>query len=593
MKQYQPLYLKYRPQKLSEVIGQEVVTKTLFNAILYNKIVHAYLFCGPRGTGKTSTARILAKSLNCEKEITANPCGQCLSCKSITVGNSLDVIEIDAASHRKVEDVEDLINRVSLATYGSRFKIYIIDEVHMLTDHAFNALLKTLEEPPKNVIFILATTEEYKVIPTIISRCQKLEFKAVSQVEIGKRIKNIAENEKINIDDSIISFISRRASGCLRDAVSLLDQISVVQTEDKQIKASEVFELFGTVDRSSLFNLLEAVLTFDRQKTIELAEELIKSGKDIGELFKSLVEMVIDLAKAKLNSLYRESLSSELNNPLNIVEKIQQTHLLKIIDKLQEGQSRLRFALSQELQFMVEIMGMVDEDFLVSLKELKERIEKLEGKKQEPLPLPKETRNIEITDLKPMSETKDQKMLVDSLPTTGGSNDSESLILASQSFELSREPLSTGQVSNLDLVWSKIISFIDSNPTKTLLNQSDCYLLSLTADLIEVGVSKDMFLPRLEKDEKKKEMLLKAAKLASGFSPASIRFKLKPRQLVKNEIETTGNGLEGNSDKHSELQPSVSQPAKTNLQENKVKNDPNEDEFSRTVKDLLGAKQIE
>ena len=156
MQQYQPLYLKYRPQKLSELVGQEVVKRTLLNAITHNKIVHAYLFCGPKGTGKTSTARILAKSLNCEKGITADPCGKCVSCTSVTNGNSLDVTEIDAASRRKVEDVEDLINRVNLGTYGSRYKIYIVDEVHMLTDHAFNALLKTLEEPPNNVIFILA-----------------------------------------------------------------------------------------------------------------------------------------------------------------------------------------------------------------------------------------------------------------------------------------------------------------------------------------------------------------------------------------------------------------------------------------------------
>ena len=235
MKQYQPLYLKYRPQKLSELIGQEVVTKTLTNAILYNKIVHAYLFCGPRGTGKTSTARILAKSLNCQSGITTTPCEKCESCQSIIRGNSLDVIEIDAASHRKVEDAEDLINRVSLGTYGSRFKIYIIDEVHMLTDHAFNALLKTLEEPPPNVIFILATTEEYKIIPTIISRCQKLDFKPVFQKDLEEKINDIANHEKIKIDQTILRFISKRSHGCLRDAVSLLDQISVLQVEDKPI----------------------------------------------------------------------------------------------------------------------------------------------------------------------------------------------------------------------------------------------------------------------------------------------------------------------------------------------------------------------
>ena len=382
MKQYQPLYLKYRPQKLSEVIGQDVVTKTLTNAIFYNKIVHAYLFCGPRGTGKTSTARILAKSLNCESGITAEPCNKCTSCQSITIGNSLDVIEIDAASHRKVEDAEDLINRVNLGTYGSRFKVYIIDEVHMLTDHAFNALLKTLEEPPKNVIFILATTEEYKVIPTIISRCQKLDFKAISHNELKQRIKDIADNEKINIDETIINFISKRSQGCLRDAISFLDQISVLQVENKPIEPKEVFELFGTVDRTTLFRLIESVLNFDRKNSVDLAEELIKSGKDISELFKSLLELIIDLAKAKIDPEYKKTLSLELANDLQVVDKVKKDHLLKIIDRLHDAQSKLRFALSQELEFLVEIMSMLDEDFLVSMADLKERVERLE--KNEP-----------------------------------------------------------------------------------------------------------------------------------------------------------------------------------------------------------------
>ena len=390
MKQYQPLYLKYRPQKLSELVGQEVVTKTLSNAISYNKIVHAYLFCGPRGTGKTSTARILAKSLNCCKDVacyvpTLEPCGKCVSCQSITNGNSLDVTEIDAASHRKVEDAEDLINRVSLGTYGSRFKIYIIDEVHMLTDHAFNALLKTLEEPPKNVIFILATTEEYKVIPTIISRCQKLDFKPVVQDQLEKRVREIVQKEKINIDETIINFIAKRSDGCMRDAISLLDQISVLQLENKPISPNEVFELFGTVNRAGLFKLIESVLSFDRKKSVDLAEDLIKSGKDISELFKDLLELIIDLAKAKIDPEYKKKLKLELSGDLSILDKISQGHLLKIIDRLHDTQSKLRFALSQELQFMADVMSMLDEDFLVSVSDLKERIERLEGNKTIPL----------------------------------------------------------------------------------------------------------------------------------------------------------------------------------------------------------------
>lgn len=539
MKQYQPLYLKYRPQKLSELVGQEVVTKTLSNAISYNKIVHAYLFCGPRGTGKTSTARILAKSLNCESGITAEPCGQCVNCQGITNGNSLDVIEIDAASHRKVEDAEDLINRVSLGTYGSRFKIYIIDEVHMLTDHAFNALLKTLEEPPKNVIFILATTEEYKVIPTIISRCQKLDFKPIVQEELEKRVREIAFEEKIKVDETIIKFIAKRSNGCLRDAVSLLDQISVLQIENKPISPDEVFELFGIVNRTSLFKLMESVLIFNRKMSVDLAEDLIKSGKDISELFKDLLELIIDLAKAKIDSGYRDKLKLELSNDLNILDKISQGHLLKIIDRLHDTQSKLRFALSQELQFMADIMSMLDEDFLVSMSKLKERIEKLEKGRHEEQTPHVTVRKDEIS-TKPSQEPEE----------VNGATDKN-------------------VPSDLDVLWQQIVTLIESNPTKTLLTQSESYLLQLTEELVEIGLAKDMFLPRLEQDIKKKEMILKAVKLASGLDTKLIKFKVVPKQM-KSEQQMTSHRSQATS----------YEPRST-------------DDFTNAVGELLGAKQIE
>ena len=559
MKQYQPLYLKYRPQKLSEVIGQEVVTKTLSNAISYNKIVHAYLFCGPRGTGKTSTARILAKSLNCQGGITLEPCGECVSCRSIMNGNSLDVIEIDAASHRKVEDAEDLINRVNLGTYGSRFKVYIIDEVHMLTDHAFNALLKTLEEPPKNVIFILATTEEYKVIPTIISRCQKLDFKPVPEIQIEEKIKNIAKQEKINIDQSIISFISKRSQGCLRDAVSLLDQISVLQIEDKSIDPQEVFELFGTVDRTVLFKLMETVLKFEKKTAIDLAEDLVKSGKDISELLKSLLELIIDLGKAKLDSNYKKTLTTELKDDLKILDNIEQKHILKIIDRLQYSQSKLRFALSQDLQFMVEIMSMLDEDFLVSMAELKERIEKLELSPRAHEPI-----SLQISE--PINLTTPES-------------------LNYQTTEPLHLKTSVSLPDDLDSTWKKAVSLIESNPTKTLLTQSDSYLIKLTNDIVEIGISKDMFLPRLEQDTKKKEMILKAIKLSSNTEPKTIKFRVQPRPKIKEEIETNNH--------ESQFEENDLKTDVPNKEKRVTQSGENEDEFTRTIKDLLGAKQID
>ncbi len=547
MQQYQPLYLKYRPQKLSELVGQEVVKRTLLNAITHNKIVHAYLFCGPKGTGKTSTARILAKSLNCEKGITADPCGKCVSCTSVTNGNSLDVIEIDAASRRKVEDVEDLINRVNLGTFGSRYKIYIIDEVHMLTDHAFNALLKTLEEPPNNVIFILATTEEYKVIPTVISRCQKLDFKPVSNSELIERVKNISKSEKISIEESVIDFISKRANGCLRDAISFLDQISVLQQENKPIDSKEVFELFGTVDRTSLFSLAEAVLNYDRKKAIDLAENFIKSGKDISELFKCLGELFLDLTKAKLDPVFKKSLSQEIGCDLNILNKVNHGHLIKIIDRLNESQSKLRFALSQELQFLVEIITIMDEDFLVSLSELKERIEKLEKKSGN-----------EQT-VQPVISIKEKES-----PKTD-----------SYSEDVDKEPLAKKEPEiGLDSLWNKIVNLVESNPTKTLLTQSESHLISVDNDFLEIGISKNMFLPRLKDDTKRKEIILKAAKSATGRDFKLIKFAVVPGK--KSVIPPASNSDE-----------SVIPASKI------LNNTPEStDELSKTLTDLLGAKEI-
>jgi DNA polymerase-3 subunit gamma/tau len=228
---YIPLYRKYRPQKLEEIVGQSHIKKALKNAIEMNRISHAYLFTGPRGTGKTSTARIFAKSLNCEKGPTINPCNECSNCIDITNSVPMDVIEIDAASNRKVEDAQNILEKVMYAPVNSKYKIYIIDEVHMLSNTAFNALLKTLEEPPENVIFILATTEFNKIPPTVVSRCQKFDFKKLKKEEIVERLKYILEAESKKVPDNIVELISELSDGGLRDAINLLDQIIALNND--------------------------------------------------------------------------------------------------------------------------------------------------------------------------------------------------------------------------------------------------------------------------------------------------------------------------------------------------------------------------
>lgn len=584
MKQYQPLYLKYRPQTLGELVGQEVVTKTLSNAIKFERIVHAYLFCGPRGTGKTSSARILAKSLNCEKGLTTEPCGTCPSCTSIKEGNSLDVIEIDAASHRKVEDAEDLINRVNLGTYGSRYKVYIIDEVHMLTDHAFNALLKTLEEPPKNVIFILATTEDHKVIQTIVSRCQKLDFKTIPQGQLEEKIKDVSKKENIKIEEDIVKFISKRSNGCLRDAISLLDQVSVLQEGDKKIESSEVYTLFGTVDRQEMYKLLSSILLFEKKEAVNLAEELVKSGKDIGELLKSLLELIIDFAKSKVDPEYRKMIETELSCKLEVLDKVEHSHLLKIIDRLQASQSKLRFAISQELQFMVEIMSILDEDFLVSVTELKEKLDSISSGKSI------------VQKATPVSKSVPKKEEVKaSVPELA--KEEEPSLPKEEKVELPNQvAVSDSPVSNLDETWEAIVGFVESIPTKTLLIQSESFLMQLNGEIVEVGVVKDMFLPRLKDDKKKQEMILSATKIATGLTPSEVRFQVQPDGKSPLKVKKTAPKTE--SSKNGSEPQTQSQEASGNSEPAPSLNahaPPSEDsdEFSKAMTDLLGAKKLD
>ena len=261
----EPLYLKYRPQKLAELVGQEMIARTLNNAINMNRIAHAYFFTGPRGCGKTSSARILAKSVNCKNGPTIDPCGTCTNCLEIAQGISPDVIEIDAASHRSVEDAAQVIEKCHLAPQTAQHKIYIFDEVHMLSKEAFNALLKTIEEPPNNVIFILATTEENKVPSTIVSRCQKFAFRTIETEPLLKHLNFVCTQENIKLSEKALLKIVKQSKGGLRDALSLLDQISILAPIGELIEDKAIFDLFGAVSEEALGELLQALINYDKQ----------------------------------------------------------------------------------------------------------------------------------------------------------------------------------------------------------------------------------------------------------------------------------------------------------------------------------------
>jgi len=288
---YLPLFRKYRPQSFKDIVGQESLVKALSNAIELNRIANAYLFCGPRGTGKTSSARIFAKSLNCVHGPTLEPCQKCPSCVDITNATGLDVIEIDAASNRGIQDAKELISQVQYAPINGKYKIFIIDEVHMLSNDAFNALLKTFEEPPKNVIFILATTEPHKVLETIVSRCQRFDLKRITIEDIIKRLREISDLENIKITDDALFTIAKNVSGGLRDSLALLDQVSILGVKE-EIDKELIEELLGKINFDVLLNLLKDIYEENIEASINDIENIYTKGNEPRNLAENFIEFL-------------------------------------------------------------------------------------------------------------------------------------------------------------------------------------------------------------------------------------------------------------------------------------------------------------
>ncbi|HEX4993252.1 MAG TPA: DNA polymerase III subunit gamma/tau, partial [Rubrobacteraceae bacterium] len=281
------LYRKWRPRRFGEIVGQEPVVRTLSRAIETGRLSHAYLFSGPRGTGKTSTAKVLAMGLNCVKGPTPEPDGTCESCRAIVNNSSLDVVEMDAASNRGIDEIRDLRDRVNLAPVAGRMKVYIIDEVHMLTAEAFNALLKMLEEPPEHVVFVLATTEKHKVLPTIISRCQSFDFRRPGVETLKDKLAEIAEAEGIEVEPEALTVIAREGRGSFRDAEGLLDQLS--SFAEGPITASMVRELLGSVGPEALLETTSALYERRAADALRIVDRLSNEGRDLGQLVAELI----------------------------------------------------------------------------------------------------------------------------------------------------------------------------------------------------------------------------------------------------------------------------------------------------------------
>lgn len=381
---YLPLYRKYRPQTFKDLIGQENIVKALSNAINLNKISHAYLLCGPRGTGKTTTARIIAKSLNCAKGPTLEPCGECPSCKDITNSTPIDVIEIDAASNRKVEDARNILEKIQFVPVNGRFKIYIIDEVHMLTTEAFNTLLKTLEEPPENVIFILATTEPHKVLDTIISRCQRFDFRRITTEDIVARLQYICEQENISITQDALYTIARSSAGGMRDSLALLDQISVLDA-DKEISSDDVNEMLGRLSFETLFDLSNSILESQTQNAIELLDKVYNKGNEPFQIITNLIQFFRNMLVVK-NCTDRK-IAAELTqlSEAHILklreqsEAIEPEQMLYTIERLSYYSKEIKETTNRYLWLELCIIELSSNVKYSSYAQLLERIERLEA----------------------------------------------------------------------------------------------------------------------------------------------------------------------------------------------------------------------
>ena len=381
---YEVFARKYRPQTFDDLVGQAHVAQTLKNAVAQNRLAHAYLFVGPRGVGKTSTARILAKALNCIHGPTTTPCGVCDNCREITAGNSLDVIEIDGASNNSVEDVRELRDNVRYAPAKGRYKIYLIDEVHMLSSAAFNALLKTLEEPPAHVKFIFATTEPQKVLPTILSRCQRFDLHRIATNLIADHLQLIAGKEKIKLEPAAAHAIARGAEGGLRDAESMLDQLVAFCGEE--ITEPDVLKVFGFTSQQTVASLTDTILRGATADAVQLLHEECEAGKDMMRLMSDLIAYMRDLLvfKVKPDAL-SEDVDSDLQKSLAAqAELIETDRLLELIDQFAEAEGRMKWAPNKKLHFEVALIKAIQSLNQITLNEVIENLNALRDGKETP-----------------------------------------------------------------------------------------------------------------------------------------------------------------------------------------------------------------
>jgi DNA polymerase III subunit gamma/tau len=396
---YQVTARKWRPQKFEDVVGQEHITATLKNAIKSNRIAHAYIFTGPRGVGKTTTARILAKALNCENPVDSEPCNKCPMCKTINESQTMDIIEIDGASNRGIDEIRTLRESVKYAPTRGKYKIYIIDEVHMLTKESFNAFLKTLEEPPAHTIFVFATTDIHKVPLTIISRCQRFDFRRIQLDTIKSTLRNIAKEENISIDDKTLTLISKKADGALRDAQSLFDQ--VISFCGEKIDSETVSKMLNLIDDDLFFTISDAILEKDFNVVFQTTDKIYQNGWDFIDFNNGLLEHFRNILTVILTERTElvETADVYRTKYANYIQTFSKGDLLRILNYLSKLQQELRYSNNQKLKIEIALTNLVGLEKSATLSEIISGLESgnIESKTNDPHSILKEKTSTSYT----------------------------------------------------------------------------------------------------------------------------------------------------------------------------------------------------